>query len=452
MSSEFGDRHIIVTGMAFGDESKGALVDWLCATLPDVSLVVRYNGGAQAAHNVVAEGKHHTFRQFGSGTLAGVPTFLSRYMMVEPMALAAESEELAALGVVNPLGMVTVDPDALLTTPIHVAVNRTREDARGNNRHGSCGLGIGETTWYDLAARRNAAAGDVVEGITVPSDVRAYAPRVGDCLNPRELRNKLVELGRFYSPILRGSRHGFPPIDSMVEVYRAFAEAVHISESGYLARMGRYGRLIFEGAQGVLLDEWRGFHPYTTWSTTTPDNAKTLLHEAGLPPAYVLGALRAYGTRHGAGPFPSETNDPQLVAAEQHNGLGEYQGAWRVGDLDMVLLRYAAAVAGPIDGIALSHLDVPTSGNVTMAYMEANGPVDDLPVGRHGDLRFQEILTDSITPERVDPGFTGYVPFGPLAAPADPREAIEELGLPVVVEARGPAREDRAFALALLST
>ncbi|WP_280342182.1 adenylosuccinate synthetase, partial [Nocardia neocaledoniensis] len=148
----FDREHLVVVDLGFGDAGKGATVDWLCAPEADlgVAAVVRFNGGAQAAHNVVADGRHHTFAQFGAGTFHGVPTLLSRHMLVEPMALAAESERLAALGVRDPLGLLAIDGRALLTTPIHIAANRAREDARGSSRHGSCGRGIGETAWYAL--------------------------------------------------------------------------------------------------------------------------------------------------------------------------------------------------------------------------------------------------------------------------------------------------------------
>ena len=136
--------------------------------------VVRFNGGAQAGHNVVtADGRHHTFAQFGSGTFwPGVRTFLSRFMLVDPLALAAEAAHLAAVGVSDALDRLAVDADALLATPYHRAANRARELARGLDRHGSCGMGIGETASYALR---------------FPAD----APRVGDCAAPRALAGKL---------------------------------------------------------------------------------------------------------------------------------------------------------------------------------------------------------------------------------------------------------------------
>ena len=111
--------HKIVVGLGFGDECKGATVDWLCATT-DVEAVVRFNGGPQAAHNVITpDGRHHTFAQFGSGSFHEIPTYLSKYMLVNPFNLLVEAEHLAELGVMDPMSLVYIDQDALLVTPYH---------------------------------------------------------------------------------------------------------------------------------------------------------------------------------------------------------------------------------------------------------------------------------------------------------------------------------------------
>ena len=300
-----GGRHYIVCGLGFGDEGKGSVVDFLCSPRrPDPArTVIRFNGGAQAAHNVLtADGRHHTFAQFGSGSFTpGVRTHLSRFVLVDPLALAAEAVHLASAGVPDALDRLTVDRDALLVTPYHQAANRAREAARGRDRHGSCGMGIGEAVRYALAW---------------PGD----APRVADCAAPRALARSLGLLrDRFcdeFGPL------GGPPVDDLCDAYRAFADRVPLVDGGYLRRLLRAGPAVFEGAQGVLLDEWRGFHPYTTWSTTTFANAETLLAEALLDgageAAVRLGVVRSYLTRHGPGPFVTE--DPTLEFPEPHNG------------------------------------------------------------------------------------------------------------------------------------
>ncbi|WP_327099998.1 adenylosuccinate synthetase [Nocardia vinacea] len=404
--------HIIVLDLGFGDAGKGATVDWLCSPEAglDVSAVVRFNGGAQAAHNVIADGRHHTFAQFGSGTFSGVPTLLSRHTLVEPIALASESRQLAALGVRDPLSLLRIDGRALLTTPIHIAANRAREDARGSSRHGSCGRGIGETASYAL---------------------EYDAPTVSDCLRPDVLYAKLQAMAAHYGPLIAPSTHRYEAIRDLVDMYREFAAAVRIVDGAELVRSAQRGRLIFEGAQGVLLDEWRGFHPHTTWSTVEPRNARALLTEIDTP-AYTLGVTRTYMTRHGAGPFPTE--DPAMTIPEPHNTTGRYQGHFRRGHLDPILLRYAIEVSGGIDGIALTHLGVPGTGYAATGYATPRGAIDRLEPGRWQDLDHQQDLTALLT--TADPILT--------AVPTDPVLWLErQLGAPIVLTADGPDRRNR---------
>lgn len=404
--------HIIVVDLGFGDAGKGATVDWLCAPESGfgVCAVVRFNGGAQAAHNVIAEGRHHTFAQFGSGTFAGVPTLLSRHMLVEPIALAAEARGLAELGVRDPLSLLRIDRRALLTTPIHIAANRAREDARGRARHGSCGRGIGETAGYALGNE---------------------APIVADCLRPLVLRRKLRALAAHYGPLVAPSGHRFEPIDDLVEMYREFAAAVRIVGDDQLARFARRGTVVFEGAQGVLLDEWRGFHPHTTWSTVEPRNARAMLAEIGAS-GYVLGVTRTYQTRHGAGPFPTE--DSALHLPEPHNTTGRYQGEFRLGHLDTLLLRYAIEVSGGVDGLAVNHLDVAGRRYAATGYAVDGVTSDTLPIGRWRDLDHQRELTRMLS--RAAPLLTEL--------PDDPVPWLTRtLGVPVVLTADGPDRGHR---------
>ncbi|MGW1738013.1 adenylosuccinate synthetase [Nocardia sp. NPDC001965] len=413
---------MIVVDLGFGDAGKGATVDWLCSPEADlnVAAVVRFNGGAQAAHNVVADGRHHTFAQFGSGTFAGVPTLLSEHVLVEPLALAAEAERLTRLGVADPLSLLSVDGRALLTTPIHIAANRAREDARGIGRHGSCGMGIGETAAYAL---------------------HHDAPRVADCRRPAVLRHKLRALAAHYRPLLVPSGHDHEPVAALVDAYREFGAAVRITGADELRRFARRGRLVFEGAQGVLLDEWRGFHPHTTWSTVEPRNARAQLAAIG-GRAVTLGVTRAYTTRHGAGPFPTE--DPALRYPEPHNDFGRYQGAFRQGHLDAVLLRYAVAVCGSVDGLVVNHLDTAAGGRVATGYTTRDGILRTLEPGTWRDLAHQTALTEILA--TAAPVYR--------ESPADlPGWLQHHLGLPVALTATGPDRRDRqpGESLALLS-
>ncbi|RKS74775.1 adenylosuccinate synthase [Actinomadura pelletieri DSM 43383] len=420
--------HVIVVDLGFGDAGKGTVVDHLCSANPPslggrpsgqrgVKAVVRFNGGAQAAHNVVTpDGRHHTFAQFGSGTFTpGVRTHLSRFMLVDPLALAAEADHLREVGVGDALDRLTVDHDALLTTPYHRAANRARESARGAARHGSCGMGIGETASYALA--------------------HDDAPRVGDCRSPARLRRRLAALRDWYRDTFpSGAR--VPDVDACVDAFTAFGDRVEIVGGDHLRRLLHAGTVVFEGAQGVLLDEWHGFHPYTTWSTTTFANAETLLAEAGGAAAR-LGVLRAYATRHGPGPFVTE--DPALTAdlPDPHNAAGRWQGAFRVGHLDAVALRYALDVTGGVDGLAVTHLDVAGARpdlRICEAYTIGGERVGRLETGPP-DLDRQAALTRLLRTAR---------PVYASLGRAD--ETIEDvLETPVVLRSFGPTSADKTI-------
>ena len=423
-------NHVIVADLGYGDAGKGSVVAWLCSAQGaalwagrPVGAVVRFNGGAQAAHNVVtADGRHHTFAQFGSGSFTpGVRTHLSRFMLVDPLALAAEAAHLASAGVGDALGRLTVDRDALLTTPYHRAANRARELARGRDRHGSCGVGIGETARYALEN-----SGD--------------APRAADCAAPGALARKLARLRDRLEAEL-GWLDG-PDVADVCAAYRAFAERVPLVDAGYLGRLLRTGPVVFEGAQGVLLDEWRGFHPYTTWSTTTFANAETLLAEAGsAQTALRLGVVRCYMTRHGPGPFVTE--DPTLELPEPHNQHGAWQGVFRTGHFDAVALRYAVEVSGGVDAVALTHLDVAGRNplRVCRSYRTGGQRQTRIIPGPEHDLRYQERLTAMLLAAQPEYEYPG---------PDWPGLVEDALGAPVALTSHGPADVDKHAAAPVL--
>jgi adenylosuccinate synthase len=421
--------HLIVVDLGYGDAGKGTIVDWLCASRArdgrPVRAVVRFNGGAQAAHHVLApSGQVHPFAQFGSGTFTpGTRTFLSRFMLLDPLALVAEAERLRCLGVADPFGLVTVDRAALLTTPYHRAANHAREQARGAARHGSCGMGIGETASYALA---------------YPAD----APRAGDLVAPRTLLRKLTLLRDRLAPGPAIDSAGSPPPADVAAVFQAVGARLTMAGDGYLTGLLRAGPVVFEGAQGVLLDEWRGFHPYTTWSTTTFENAETLLAEGGAAgTATRLGVTRTYQTRHGPGPFPTE--DPGLDVTEPHNANGRWQGPFRAGHLDAVALSYAARVAGGVDAVALTHLDTARrlAGRLRVGrgYQVGGRVVTAIEPGPPRDLTAQQALTDMLLTARPV-----YDPAGPVGAEDWPDVAAQILGAPVTIRSHGSGRAAKA--------
>jgi adenylosuccinate synthase len=338
-------RAVVTVGLGFGDEGKGAAVDHLTREY-GAGLVVRYCGGSQAGHNVeLPDGRRHTFSQFGAGTLAGARTYLGPAVVIDPHALLREAAHLRELGVAAPADLLTVHPHCLVTTVWHRTLNRLRELSRGRGRHGSCGQGVGEARRYWL---RHGADAIFAADLGARNTLRAKL----ELLRQRTL----LELQRFVHRVADDALREFGLWDvDAGTVARDLSVAWRgVAVAG---RMPDCETAIFEGAQGVLLDEYRGFHPHTTWSTVTPHHAWELLRAAGVGAVAVLGVTRAYATRHGEGPLP--TYSPELTAAlvDVGNPWNRWQGGLRCGWLDLPLLRYATAVAGPLDGIAVNHLD-----------------------------------------------------------------------------------------------
>lgn len=434
-------RPVVVVGLGYGDEGKGAAVDHLAATTGDTVAVVRFSGGAQAAHNVRHGARHHTFHQFGSASLLDVRTILRAPALVDPLLLAIEADDLARIGVRDPLGLIRADARCLVTTPIHAAMNRAREILRGDRRHGSTGLGIGETVAFDLAVRAHAKAGETIGNFVSPADAPAGpALRVGDLRDEARTRRALDALARYAAPLLARADHpdaAHEPVSrlarSLTEVGRALAVLPEADDA--LASALEGGTVIFEGSQGILLDEWYGFHPHTTWATITPRALVAELESAGHRPT-VLGLTRCYATRHGAGPMP--TQDAGLVLPEPDNREGRYQGAWRTGHLDLPALRYASAVAGRLDGVIVSHLDQLGSAPLLVAdsWDGESSPLTP-PTGR--SLSALARLT-----ARAETAVPDYRELG-----TDPETVArmigKAVGAPVVITAHGAGRTDRRY-------
>jgi adenylosuccinate synthase len=364
----------VVAGLAYGDEGKGATVDFLTRETK-AGLVVRYNGGPQAGHNVVLEdGRHHTFSQFGSGTFVpGVRTHLSRFMLIDPVAQMRENDNLKSLGVDDAFKRTTIEDRSLVITPYQRAVNKLESTIRtGNN---TCGMGIGQ------ARKDNLEYGDKV----------LFA---GDLKDEKVTREKLRFLHavcrrRFekLAQVLEGLTHesltcpawldsGQAPIDDCWEDYERWPGKVvsHKFLTTYL--MGSlYRPVIFEGAQGVLLDETFGDEGFNTWTDTTFWNAQCLLKAAQRYIKVVkLGVIRNYLTRHGDGPFPSEVQGWEAYLPEPHNDDHGFQGKFRRGLLDLNALSYAVGVCGGIDGLVINHLDrIPFQSDRMATIEEAVG-------------------------------------------------------------------------------
>jgi len=346
----------LLVDLGFGDAGKGLLTDFLARRLGR-GVVVRYNGGAQAGHNVLTpDGRHHTFAQFGAGTFVpGVRTYLSRYVVIHPTALLVEGDLLQQKGVGDAYSRLRISAGALVITPFHQAANRIREMARREARHGSCGVGVGEA---------------VEDALTAPET----ALRAADLLQPPALRQKLQAIreqkyhqirplcSAISDPLLSQELDIFTR-DEILENWLAAIERIRqlelIAPDETLREwLEESEQVIFEGAQGVLLDAEAGFHPYTTWSNCTTHNAEELIRSF-LPgaPVYRIGILRCYAVRHGPGPLPTEDATLSSLIAE-HNRSNPWQGPVRYGWFDPLLARYALQVTGGVDCLAITHLDL----------------------------------------------------------------------------------------------
>jgi adenylosuccinate synthase len=348
---------ILVADLGYGDAGKGSMVDYL-TRMYAAHTVVRYNGGAQAAHNVVTpDGRHHTFAQFGSGSfLAGVKTHLSRFMILHPLAMMAEERHLRTVGVRDAFARTSIDRQALVITPYQQAANRIKEMGRGDARHGSCGVGVGETMsdWLSMGADALFAGDLPYRDVVVRKLNRLREVKIAQV---EGILSALPDTGAAAEE--RKMLDDAEMIEITADVYQHFAGLVKLVEPGYLGELlSQPGVTIFEGAQGVLLDEWWGFYPFNSWSTLTYKNADTLLAENNFSGgAFKLGLTRGYATRHGPGPFVSEDERLTREMQDRHNANNPWQRQFRVGYLDLVALRYALQVTGQVDGLAITNLD-----------------------------------------------------------------------------------------------
>lgn len=436
-------RLVALIGLGFGDCGKGLFTDFLTRHW-NAHTVVRFNGGAQAGHNVVMpDGRHHTFSQFGAGTLVpGVCTVLAYPVVVHPGALLVEHATLQRLGVPDAWSRLLVDARCRVNTPFHQAGGRLREWARGAQAHGSCGVGVGETVRLGLQHPDQVLRyGDLAE------PARALA-QVGQIR--RTLRTEFEDLAPQLPPALQAEWALLDQADVeqrwLAQCQALIAACPPAPPHAIAQRLHRPGTVLLEGAQGVLLDEWCGFHPHTTWSSVTTAGAQAVAADAGCTgPMMHLGIVRSYLTRHGAGPLP--THDPALDALpEPHNASDGWQGAFRRAHPDGVLLRYALDQAGPLDGLLVSHLDVFDQTpalrwcqGYSLAPAPAGAPAQliTLPIGAAHDLQHQQHLTTLLT--RATPR---YAP-APIASDTALLQQLSACsGLPVWLGSYGPTHRD----------
>ncbi len=298
-------RARIVIGASFGDEGKGIVTDYLSSQ--GAGVVVRFNGGAQAGHTVLTpDGERHVFHHFGSGSLLEVPTFLSQFFVCNPILFFDELKQLQHLGF-RP--QVFAHPDCLITTFMDMLINQQLEQSRGNNRHGSCGVGFHETINRSKVKELKITMGDLWNG------------------SPR-LEQQLSEICTKYAKFRIGKELHEPDVIPMfMECCKQFAE--YVAPAG----IGQCQEPVFEGAQGLLLDQNnKEFFPHLTHSNTGMKNVEVLCEQGGFDHKEIYYVSRTYLTRHGAGPLPGE--DDELSYPDETNQPNPFQGSLRFAKLD----------------------------------------------------------------------------------------------------------------------
>lgn len=316
----------VIIGANYGDEGKGLFTDYFASQAPEDSIVVRFNGGAQAGHTVVSpDGRRHVFSHFGSGTFLGVPTLLSKFFIVNPLVFVREYAELERVSEFRP--HISIDPNAFLTTPFDMFINQTIEKQRAGNRHGSCGLGINETVTRSLRAPE-------------------YRLKAGDLLNSISLRQKLNKLKNSWfkerlielklNPLEESIQKFVNNTELIIEAYIKDTEQL-IAVAAINEKLPQNKRVIFEGAQGLMLDEDRiDQFPHVTRSKTGLTNVVHLARRFGLEKLSVTYVSRTYLTRHGAGPLEAESD---WTLPDSTNIPNQFQGTLRFAPLSLAVLQ-----------------------------------------------------------------------------------------------------------------
>lgn len=319
----------VVIGANFGDEGKGLMTDYLSSTSNN-GIVVRFNGGAQAGHTVVTpNGDRHVFGHFGSGCFLGLPTYLSRFFVVNPITYI---KEFRSLNSKNVKPVVFMDKDCYVTTPYDMMINQIAEMVRGKNKHGSCGLGFNETIQRSIS---KSCFKLTVKDLKNEALVRKVLKNIKDLY----LEKRLMELGIDNVPDM------FLDIISSKEIIESYLldikNMLNTITITNLKILDSYDSAIFEGAQGLLLDQNHEFFPHVTRSNTGMKNVSELIKQAGynMENIEIVYATRAYMTRHGAGSFPTELEaKPYEKIEDLTNVPNPYQDTLRFGLLDLDLL------------------------------------------------------------------------------------------------------------------
>ena len=421
-------KNVVVIGAQWGDEGKGKIVDWLAE---ETSGVVRFQGGHNAGHTLVVGGKKTILRLIPSGILhETLDCFIGSGVVVSPEALLGEIDELNAAGVKNVAGRLKIAPTCPLILPSPIALDQAREASRGKSKIGTTGRGIGPA-YEDKVARR--------------------AIRVVDLLHPEKLVEKLEAVLAYYNVQLQHLHNAEPvKVEDVMAVIEKVAPRITpmiTDVSRVLNEKNRKGEsLLFEGAQGTLLDIDYGTYPFVTSSNCLAGAASA---GAGVGPQmqdYVLGIVKAYTTRVGSGPFPTELFDEVGAGlAERGHEFGSVTGrARRCGWFDAAALKRSIQVNG-ISGMCITKLDVMDgieNINICVGYELPDGSKTDiLPCGSDAVETCKPIYETMPGWSESTFGVKEYDKL-PENAKAYLKRIEEVCGAPVAIVSTGPDREE----------
>ena len=418
--------NVAVIGAQWGDEGKGKIVDWLSER---ADIIVRFQGGHNAGHTLVIDGTTYKLSLLPSGVVRrGKQSIIGSGVVIDPVALLDEIDRLCDQGVVVTPDNLLVAETACLILPIHTAVDRAREKARGKGKIGTTGRGIGPA-YEDKVARR--------------------AIRLCDLENKAHLKSLLDNLTAHHNSWLASMGEDVLTPEDLLEGLLQVRERLlpykgpawlHLNQA---ARRGK--RILFEGAQGVLLDVDYGTYPYVTSSNTISSQAAT---GSGVGPhriGYVLGIAKAYTTRVGSGPFPTEcANEIGERLGTRGREFGTVTGRKRrCGWFDACLTRQSLMIAG-VDGIALTKLDVLDGFDqlkICTGYKLDGQSLSHLPAASDQQTRVEPIYE---TLPGWDESTAGARSFADLPANAVKyiRRIEELIETPVALLSTSPERDD----------
>jgi adenylosuccinate synthase len=418
--------NVTVVGSQWGDEGKGKIVDWLSER---ADVVVRFQGGHNAGHTLVIDGVSYKLSLLPSGIVRpGKLSIIGNGVVVGPWALVDEIGRLSGQGVaVSPRNLI-VSERATLILPVHGALDRAREEARGGEKIGTTGRGIGPA-YEDKVGRR--------------------AIRVCDLADEESLHEKLERLLAHHNALLRGLHHDEFEAEDLFTGLREIAPKIR----PYIGRVwdrldeaNRRGkRILFEGAQGALLDVDHGTYPFVTSSTTLAGQAATGSGLGVGAVGYVLGITKAYTTRVGSGPFPTELEDDAGRAlGERGKEFGVVTGRpRRCGWFDAVLVRQAAKVGG-IKGIAFTKLDVLDGFDtlkICTGYRLDGESIQYLPASTKLQERLEPVYEEIDGWQESTQGARSWADL-PANAVKYVRRVEELIETPVALLSTSPERED----------